>query len=367
LVELNYSYTAGPEDPVTSHAQAVRMVTPGSTVLDVGAADGSVARPLSARGCRVWAVELDPGAAGKARAACERVIVGDVEAMDLEALLADQQFDYILCLDVLEHLRDPLAVLTRLRKHLATGGRVIASIPNVAHGAVRLSLLSGAFKYTRTGLLDSAHMRFFDRAGAEGLFADTGLRIVERLQVVRGLTETEIPVDPTAVAPAVLQQIRDDPDATTYQFILVGMLADTANATALGTGGVSSTEMHGRDLQLHMERVTSHASLLDIELRDVRAELERRMEELAIRHMELRHLRADLVVKEAFVTELRADLVAKKASIAELREELARLRTFANSPGIRMASAFARTLSRYPRTRRFMQRGVHRVLGNSKT
>ena len=50
---------------------------------------------------------------GRARGACERLIVGDVEELDLAAQLDRQRFDYILFLDVLEHLRDPLAVLSR--------------------------------------------------------------------------------------------------------------------------------------------------------------------------------------------------------------------------------------------------------------
>ena len=95
------------------------------------------------------------------------MIVGDVEQLDLDAALEGQRFDFVLLLDVLEHLRDPLAVLERLRDRVAPGGRVIASIPNVTHGAVRLSLMSGAFTYTETGLLDRTHLRFFDRRGAE--------------------------------------------------------------------------------------------------------------------------------------------------------------------------------------------------------
>ena len=180
MPDSRYSFNADLEQPTTSESQAVLLVTPGSMVLDVGAADGSVARPLAARGCRVWAIELDAAAAAKARSSSERVIVGDVEQRDLAAALEGQRFDFVLLLDVLEHLRDPLALLERLRDRVAPGGRVIASIPNVTHGAVRLSLMSGAFTYTETGLLDRTHLRFFDRRGAENLFADARLRIVER-------------------------------------------------------------------------------------------------------------------------------------------------------------------------------------------
>jgi 2-polyprenyl-3-methyl-5-hydroxy-6-metoxy-1,4-benzoquinol methylase len=223
LPDSRYSYNVDLDNPTTSHSLAILLVAPGSTVLDIGAADGSVARPLAARGCRVWAIEADADQAAKARTACERVIVGDVEDLDLEAAVEGRRFDVVLLLDVLEHLRNPLATLGRARGLLAPGGRVIASIPNVTHGAVRVSVMSGTFAYTDTGLLDRTHLRFFDRRGVETLFAEAGLRIVERLRVMRGLTETEIPIELSAVQPEILQMLENDPDATTYQFVLAGV------------------------------------------------------------------------------------------------------------------------------------------------
>jgi 2-polyprenyl-3-methyl-5-hydroxy-6-metoxy-1,4-benzoquinol methylase len=364
-----YSYSVDVDNPTTSHRQAVLLVAPGSTVLDIGAADGSVARPLVARGCRVWGIERDPVAAAKARVACERVLVGDVEEMDLQALLEGQRFDHILFLDVLEHLRDPLTVLTRARDHLAPGGRVIASIPNIAHGAVRLKLMAGAFTYTETGLLDKTHLHFFDRPGAEALFADARLRIVERLRVTRELTETEIPIDPSAVPPQLLQQLRDDVDATTYQFIFVAAPADSTapidgaslaerlqqRVMQLETTNrelqvyARSLEQQTRDQQAHIETLTTRAATLD----EITAELERRMAELSLRHVELRHLQADLAVKEAFIADLRrtGTAVAQPAVDAhqqELEAELAALRRYVDSAGFRLVERVIASVKRVP-------------------
>jgi 2-polyprenyl-3-methyl-5-hydroxy-6-metoxy-1,4-benzoquinol methylase len=353
LPETRYSYNVDLEHPTTSQSQAVLLVPPGSTVLDIGAADGSVARPLAARGCRVWAIEADADAAAKARGACERVIVADVEELDLVAALEGQKFDFILVLDVLEHLRDPLALLERLPEHLVAGGRVIASIPNVTHGAVRLSLMSGAFNYTDAGLLDRTHLRFFDRRSAENLFTDARLRIVERLRVSRGLTETEIPIDPSAFPPSVIQKLNEDPDATTYQFLLVGKpsagehvpesvsLAERLQrkTETLETQYreleryARSLEQQQRDEVAELQHVVAEGKAVQEELArirsdfdrlglnaatlvadiqkerdqaaEIRSELERRMAELTRHYLEQRHLKADLAVKEAFITELR--------------------------------------------------------------
>jgi SAM-dependent methyltransferase len=124
-------------------------------------------------------------AAEEASLRAERVIVGDVEELDLEAELGGERFDAILFADVLEHLRDPAAVLRRVRPFVADGGAVVASIPNVAHASVRLSLLAGSFRYREQGLLDESHLRFFTREGVQDLFEGSGYLITDWLRPLR--------------------------------------------------------------------------------------------------------------------------------------------------------------------------------------
>jgi 2-polyprenyl-3-methyl-5-hydroxy-6-metoxy-1,4-benzoquinol methylase len=355
LPDTRYLYNVDLDNPTTSHSLAILSVAPGSTVLDIGAADGSVARELTARGCRVWAIEANADAAALAQPACERVIVADVEDLDLEAALEGRRFDVVLLLDVLEHLREPLATLKRARDLVAEGGRIIVSIPNVTHGAVRLSLMSGAFTYTETGLLDKTHLRFFDRRGAEALFRDAGLQIVERLRVMRGLNETEIPIDPSAVPPQLLQKLDADPEATTYQFVLVGVPGEGGSVPEsvslaerlqrrteeLETqyrqleGYVRSLDTHNREQAELVGRLTAQKGTLEEELQRLRTEpqtnLQVQVRDLAQRNLELRHLQADLAVKEAFIAEMRQITESTNADREQLRvaldDELRRVRT----------------------------------------
>jgi SAM-dependent methyltransferase len=90
------------------------------------------------------------------------VLVGDVETMELP--LEPASFDVVLCGDVVEHLRDPVATLARLRPFLRPGGRLVLSTPNVANWAIRLSLLGGRWRYTERGILDRSHTHLFTRA-----------------------------------------------------------------------------------------------------------------------------------------------------------------------------------------------------------
>jgi 2-polyprenyl-3-methyl-5-hydroxy-6-metoxy-1,4-benzoquinol methylase len=145
-----------------AHAKLLAAVGTGKRVLDVGCSSGYLAHPLSERGNTIVGIELDPEAARAAEQFCERVLVGDVETTELP--LEPASFDVVLCGDVVEHLRDPVAALARLRVFLKPGGSVVLSTPNIANWAIRLSLLGGRWRYTERGILDRTHTHLFTRA-----------------------------------------------------------------------------------------------------------------------------------------------------------------------------------------------------------
>lgn len=220
------------DDRSSSHALIIELLGLDKRVLDVGCATGNLAEVLAGRGCRVTGIEIDPEAARQAEKHCERVIVGDVESLDLGADLDEADFDVIVFGDVLEHLKDPLQTLRRFKPFLQTEGYVIASIPNIAHGSVRLALMQGRFRYRSLGLLDDTHLRFFTRETVEQLFDDAGFLIADLMRTTRGVFDTEIEIDREQLHPEVLRLVEEDPEASTYQFVLsayrfgeAGMLA----------------------------------------------------------------------------------------------------------------------------------------------
>ena len=220
------------DDRSSSHALIIELLGLDKRVLDVGCATGNLAEVLAGRGCRVTGIEIDPEAARQAEKLCERVIVGDVENLDLGAELDEADFDVIVFGDVLEHLKDPLQTLRRFKPFLQTEGYVIASIPNIAHGSVRLALMQGRFRYRSLGLVDDTHLRFFTRETVEQLFDDAGFLIADLRRTTRGVFDTEIEIDREQLHPEVLRLVEEDPEASTYQFVLsayrfgeAGMLA----------------------------------------------------------------------------------------------------------------------------------------------
>ena len=204
----------------SSHTQIVNLVGHGKRVLDVGAATGYLAEVLVGRGCLVTGIELDPDAARQAERYCDRVIVGDLETMDLNAEIGEDRFDVIVFGDVLEHLKDPQSVLSRFGAFLGPAGYAVASIPNIAHASVRLALLQGEFRYRSLGLLDNTHLKFFTRETVEQLFEEAGFLIYDLRRTIQGVFDTEIEVDRDAVTEDLLRQVQQDPEALTYQFVL---------------------------------------------------------------------------------------------------------------------------------------------------
>jgi 2-polyprenyl-3-methyl-5-hydroxy-6-metoxy-1,4-benzoquinol methylase len=220
-----------------SHTLIVELVGHGRRVLDVGASTGFLARVLTERGCVVTGIEIDPESARQAEPFCDRVIVGNVEELDLGAELGEDTFDVLVFGDVLEHLKDPRGALERFKPFLNPGGHVVASIPNIAHGSVRLALLQGEFRYRPLGLLDNTHLRFFTRESVEEMFEGAGLLITDLRRTTQGLFTTEIEVDGGTVPDEVVGLLQDDPEATTYQFVLA--------AKPYGAAGPSAAD-HGR-------------------------------------------------------------------------------------------------------------------------
>lgn len=196
-----------------SHKWLLSMVPAGSRVLDCGCAGGFLASALRRKHCVVDGVEFEPEAAAKARLVCRRVYEVSLEEPRLAAALHEQQYDRIIFGDVLEHLRDPEVVLASTVSHLAPGGRVLVSIPNIAHWRVRKSLLLGRFDYEEFGLLDRTHLRFYTFEGACRLAARAGFQIVRH--------EATLLPPPLPLGKTLIDRIRRSlPNLFAYQTLL---------------------------------------------------------------------------------------------------------------------------------------------------
>jgi 2-polyprenyl-3-methyl-5-hydroxy-6-metoxy-1,4-benzoquinol methylase len=209
-------YVALREDPYKTHSLVVGYCGPNKRVLEIGCSTGYLSEALQRNGCRITGVEIDATAGAAAQRWCERVVVGDVETMDLAPLGAG--YDVLLLADVLEHLRDPAAALRRLRPLLAPDGYAVISIPNVANWAMRLGLLVGRWNYTERGILDRTHLRFFTRTTIQSTLAEG------RFDIRTFDLSAPVPLNPPLAISRLAHAIaRLRPSLFAYQFVIVAV------------------------------------------------------------------------------------------------------------------------------------------------
>lgn len=221
-----------------SLAKLARSVWPCSQVLDLGAGPGVLGRYLAETlQCILDGVEYNPAAVAEASPWYRRLECVDLERVVLADCFAGQQYDFIICADILEHLRRPGDLLAQLNGLLAPDGRVLMSVPNVAYAGLIAELLAGDFRYRPEGLLDETHLRFFTRASLFRLLEEHGLRPVALDATIMELGQSEFADLWTAGGwaetppPEVIRALLDRPEALIYQFIV--------NAVPMAGGGDS--------------------------------------------------------------------------------------------------------------------------------
>jgi len=105
------------------------------------------------------------------------------------AKLKGKHFDYVLLLDILEHLIKPTKVLQDVHQIADSNTKIIVSVPNIANIYVRLNLLFGRFEYANRGILDETHLRFFTKSSFKRWVQDNNFVIEEQLYTIIPINE----------------------------------------------------------------------------------------------------------------------------------------------------------------------------------
>ncbi len=106
-------------------------------VLDLGCGDGRLLKQLK-KGAVGTGVDLSPSAVKRCRAQKLNARVADFDGKRLP--FKNKNFDYVVMLDVIEHLYFPKETLTEARR---VGKKLIVAVPNFASASARLQVLIG--------------------------------------------------------------------------------------------------------------------------------------------------------------------------------------------------------------------------------
>jgi 2-polyprenyl-3-methyl-5-hydroxy-6-metoxy-1,4-benzoquinol methylase len=157
-----------------------RIPLSARAVLDVGCAQGALGLVYRRRNprARVLGIDSDPLAADVAASRLSEVACLDVAREPMPFPVSDG-LDCIIYGDVLEHLKDPWAVLKAQAEYLAPAGIVLVCMPNVEHWRLALRLLNGTFDYEPSGLLDRSHLRWFTPRSMARTLTEAGLELVD--------------------------------------------------------------------------------------------------------------------------------------------------------------------------------------------
>ena len=160
----------------SSHSFAISEIDNGSKVLDIACDNCYVSKYLiNNKDCNVTGIDIKVHQGAKS--------LNNFYKCNLDngkLPVNPSSFDFILMLDVIEHLKNPEEFMENLYKNINNHDcKILLSTPNVAHIFIRIMLLLGQFNYGKSGILDKTHTRLFTKKSIEKLIEGSNFKIIK--------------------------------------------------------------------------------------------------------------------------------------------------------------------------------------------
>jgi 2-polyprenyl-3-methyl-5-hydroxy-6-metoxy-1,4-benzoquinol methylase len=154
----------------------------GGRLLEVGCGGGGMLKGLADLGWEVAGVDFDPVAVAACRNKGLRVELGALEAQ----LYPRNSFDAVVMSHVIEHVHDPVALLTECRRILAPGGKLSLVTPHLNALGHRL------FRSSWFCLDPPRHLHLFSVKSLRAAFREAGFTRMRIFTTMRDASETFI-------------------------------------------------------------------------------------------------------------------------------------------------------------------------------
>jgi len=302
----------------------LQFVSPHTRVLVIGRDTWPLSRSLSSAGCRVWVVETrQDGPAGSASSP-DHMIVGDPEKLDLADALNGAQFDSIVAVQLLEHVRNPVRILTTLRKHLGGDGAVVAAVPNIMHGSIRLGFLTGT---PPSDLLapDAASppSHWYDAAALHRTFERAHLVITRLERHTESFDHVVSALNGMPAAPQVADALMHDIDATTRTFVVAAHPFPLSSRVLLDMRVRELTQSHERASH-QMKQLADRGDSLDARYVDLKRTIDGAIGTLDRVGMDVQLLSDRDSRLQSFLAGAHQRLINERTELAPINRELRR-------------------------------------------
>jgi len=157
--------------------KAASLINPNSRVLDVGCWDGRIRGLL--KNCRYYCVDINKEQIINLK---KQGVKAEQIDLNKSKIPFNEKFDYILLLDILEHIVNPENLLQESKKHLNKNGKLLITLPNDYHILNKIRFLFNK-NLTEDPFSPTGHLHCFPISSGEDFLIKQGFKIKMRITI----------------------------------------------------------------------------------------------------------------------------------------------------------------------------------------
>ena len=158
--------------------EVANLLKPGIKLLDIGCGDGSITNFARKQFAEIYGCDISLTALSHAAGTGLNTLCADLNA-DIPLPYQNEVFSAITCLDVLEHVIDPLHLLKDIHRVLCPQGQLLLSTPNIRYFRNLGQLIfKGTFPHTtdENFVWGGGHIHYFTTNDLESLIRNAGFK-----------------------------------------------------------------------------------------------------------------------------------------------------------------------------------------------
>ncbi len=305
---MKYDFSDIKPDDNSCNGIILRRIPHGASVLEFGCATGYMTRALKEYNeCSVSVIEIDREAYEYAIPYANDGICCDIETDEWCNYYRGKQFDCVLVANVLEHIRNPLETLIRIRTHLKQDGLLFIVVPNVAHNDVIINLISDDWRYTQLGLLDDTHLHFFAWNNIIATIKNAGYEVFNEEEIFFKTGETEQNPNTHQIPSYVLQYLQQRKRGEIYQFVFTARQIQSKRKDKRASSSdiyLQSVDKYIHNLEKNNNVAQSYIVKLERERSEAHAYIEKLEKERSEAHAYIEKLERERSEAHAYITKL---------------------------------------------------------------